>query len=218
MSPPAFPIRRILAVAWLACGLAHASEDALRKHRDGSEQLAVAQDELSADVQQLVMEQTIQPVIDLLAEVQDIMAEATDHLIEHETGGTTLAAQTEVIEKIHEAAKERRKQSGGGGEAGGAMMDMLERMMGKQPGPGEGQGQGESEGQGQGGESGGNGQTGASDAANSHESGESREFSEERRVPKAAGSAGRALPSEFRPALEAYNRGLESLPPPAPTR
>lgn len=212
-SAPTF--RVTLAAGLLACAPADASEDALRRHREGSEVVAASQDELSADVQQLVMEQTIQPVIDLLGEVQDIMSEATEHLIEHETGGVTLAAQTEVIEKIHEAAKERQKQSGGGGGAGGAMMDMLERMMGKQPGEGKGPGEGETQGMGRGGEAGGNGQTGESDAANSSVAGDSREFTEERRVPKAAGSAGRALPPEFRPALEAYNRGLDSLPPPA---
>ncbi len=189
------------------------AEEATNKHREGSEKVAVEQDELSADVHQLVLEQTIQPVIDLLAEVQDIMAEATDLLLEPDTGGRTLAAQTEVIEKIHEAAKERQKQSGGSGEAGGAMMDMLERMMGDQPGEGQGEGEGEGEGDGEGGESGGQGQTGDSDSANTNEGGSSTEFTEERRVPKASGTAGRALPPEFRQALEAYNRGMENLEP-----
>jgi len=205
-----------LTIITLAAALhASAVEDPIQKHREGSEKVAVEQDELGADVQQLVMEQTIQEVIDLLAEVQDIMTEATDLLVEYETGGTTLAAQTEVIEKIHEAAKERQKQSGSG-EAGGAMMDMLERMMGDQPGEGEGegegegQGEGEGEGEGEGGE-GGKGQTGDSDSANSAGGGAGNEFTEERRVPKAAGTAGRALPPEFRPALEAYNRGMQNL-------
>jgi hypothetical protein len=202
----------VFAMAWPAMG----DQDAMQKHREGSEKVAIEQDELGADVQQLVMEQTIQPVIDLLAEVQEIMTEATDLLVEFETGGTTLAAQTEIIEKIHEAAKERQKQSGSG-EAGGAMMDMLERMMGKKPGEGEGegegQGEGEGEGEGEGGEAG-KGQTGDSDSANAREGGSSQEFTEERRVPKATGTAGRALPPEFRPALEAYNRGMQNLQQP----
>ncbi len=221
MKPIFKSISLALCTGLVAAGAGHAAEEAMQKHREGAEQVAVEQDELSADVQQLVMEQTIQPVIDLLAEVQDIMTEATDMLVEHETGGGTLAAQTEVIEKIHEAAKEKQKQGGGGqGEAGGAMMDMLERMMGKQPGEGEGEGEGkgDGEGQGEGGETGGSGQTGESDTANAGENGSSREFTEERRVPKAAGAAGRALPPEFRPALEAYNRGMETLAPPTPNR
>lgn len=191
---------------------AMAVDEPTQKHREGSEKVAVEQDELAADVQQLVMEQTIQPVIDLLAEVQDIMKEATDLLVESETGGETLAAQTEIIEKIHAAAKERQKQSGSG-EAGGAMMDMLERMMGKQPGEGDGQGEGEGDGQGEG-EGGGQGQTGDSDNANTASTGSGSEFTDERRVPKAAGTAGRALPPEFRPALEAYNRGMQDLEQP----
>ena len=60
------------------------------------------------------------------------MDEATDRLAEADTGGETIAAQTEIIEKIHAAAKEKQSQ-GGGGKSGGAMMDMMERMMGKKP-------------------------------------------------------------------------------------
>jgi hypothetical protein len=51
-------------------------------HEEASRQLADEQDELSADVQQLVIEQTNPKVIELLAEVEDIMDEATDRLIE----------------------------------------------------------------------------------------------------------------------------------------
>ena len=60
------------------------------------------------------------------------MDEATDKLAEADTGGDTIAAQTEIIEKIHAAAKEKQKQQGSG-KSGGAMMDMMERMMGKKP-------------------------------------------------------------------------------------
>jgi len=208
---------KIKTAAILAVALAlpaTAAEDPMQQHREGAEKVAIEQDELGADVQQLVMEQTIEQVIALLDEVQDIMIETTDLLVEYETGGVTLAAQTEVIEKIHEAAKERQKQSGSG-ESGGAMMDMLERMMGKQPGEGEGEGEGEGQGEGEGeGEQGGQGQTGDSDSANERTGGSSNEFTEERRVPKAGGVAGRALPPEFRPALEAYNRGMEDLDQP----
>ena len=61
------------------------------------------------------------------------MDEVVENLAEADTGGKTLAAQTEIIEKIHAAAKERQQQSGQG-KSGGAMMDMMERMMGKEPG------------------------------------------------------------------------------------
>ena len=180
-------------------------EDLLAKHQEGAVVIADEQDELKADVQQLIIEQTIPKVIELLTEVEDIMNEATDLLAEAETGGPTIAAQTEIIEKIHAAAKERQSQSGSG-QSGGAMMDMMERMMGKEPGeqPQKSDGQGEKPG-----EQGGEGQTGLSDAANDGGGGAAGGTSEERRVPKAAGTAGRDIPEEFKRAFDAYNRGAE---------
>lgn len=181
----------------------------LEKHAQGSERLADEQDELSADVQQLVIEQTAPKVIQLLTEVEGIMDETTDYLAARDTGGPTIAAQTEIIEKIHQAAKAKQAKSGAG-EAGSAMMDMMERMMGKGKGKGKGAGEGEGEGEGAG-DKGGKGQTGESDAANSLNGGINGGNSEERRIPKAAGQAGKSLPSEFQKALDAYNRGLEGL-------
>jgi hypothetical protein len=205
-----------LSVLILSAALAASSaadeapaEDLANKHLEGSAKVADDQDELAADVQQLVLEQTVQEVIDLLNEARDIMNEATDLLAEGETGGVTIAAQTEIIEKIHAAAKERQKQQGSG-QAGGAMMDMMERMMGKQPGgdqPGEGEGEGENPG-----DSAGQGQEGDSDTANTGAGAASGTHHEQRRIPKAAGTAGRSLPNEFQKALDAYNRGAESQP------
>jgi len=179
----------------------------LVKHAEGSERLADEQDELSADVQQLVIEQTVPQVIELLTEVEGIMDEATDYLAELDTGGQTIAAQTEIIEKIHQAAKAKQAQSGAG-KPGSAMMDMMERMMGMKPGEGEGQGKGKGD---KPGDKPGQGQTGESDAENSVNGGGDNGNSEERRIPKAAGSAGKSLPSEFQKALDAYNRGLEEI-------
>ena len=177
-------------------------DPAVAKHQEGSARVADQQDELAADVQQLTIEQTVPQVIELLNQVTQIMDEATDKLSEYDTGGTTLAAQTEVIEKIHAAAKEKQKQHGSG-QSGSAMMDMMERMMGKKPdGPGKGK-------DGKPSDTGSNGMTGLSDEANGATEGQSSEKSEARRVPKAGGSAGRALPEEFRKALDAYNRGVE---------
>ena len=175
-------------------------------HREAANLIADRQDELSADVQQLTIEQTVPKVIELLTEVEKIMDEATDNLAAAETGGSTLAAQTEVIEKIHEAAKEKQKQKGSG-KSGGAMMEMMERMMGKTP-EGEKQGKGKGKGD-QASDTGSNGLNGLSDEANSLTDGVTGGKSEIRKVPKAAGSAGHALPEEFRKALDAYNRGAE---------
>lgn len=186
----------------LGCTALHAEDDPQKKHAEGSEQLGTEQDELSADVQQLVIEQTNPQVIELLADVEDIMDEATDRLLGADTGGETIAAQTEIIEKIYQAAKQKQSE-GGGGQSGGAMMDMLEKMMGKGS-QGEGQ---EKEGKGEG-QSGGKGQEGESDTGNGANGGVAGGKVEPRSVPKAAGSAGTTMPEEFRKALDAYNRGL----------
>ncbi len=203
-----FPILPTLVLAFLPALAADAPDDAksvMEKHMLGSEKLADEQDELSADVQQLVIEQTIPQVIELLTEVEGIMDETTDYLAERSTGGKTIAAQTEIIEKIHAAAKARQQQEGGQGEAGSAMMDMMERMMGKKDGEGK-EGEGKEPG-----DKGGQGMTGESGAANSGEDGNTGGKVEERTVPKAAGNAGKSLPSEFQGALDAYNRGLEGI-------
>jgi len=179
------------------------AEEQLAKHRDGSSQLADEQDELSADVQQLIIEQTVPKVIELLSEVEDIMDETTDRLADTDTGGETMAAQTEIIEKIHAAAKKRQGQ--GGGKSGGAMMDMMERMMGKTPG-GDGKGKGKGD---KPGDQAGEGSTGLSDTGNEATGGNADGKEEIRRVPKAAGTAGQEIPSEFKKAFDAYNRGVE---------
>jgi hypothetical protein len=179
-------------------------ETVITQHREGASKVANQQDELSADVQQLTIEQTVPQVIALLDEVGKIMDEATDKLADSDTGGVTIAAQTEVIEKIHAAAKEKQKQQGGG-QSGSAMMDMMERMMGKKP-EGEQPDKGK---EGKPGDEGGKGATGISDAANGGIEGLTSGKSEARRIPKASGNAGHMLPEEFRNALDAYNRGAE---------
>jgi hypothetical protein len=180
-------------------------EERMHFHSNGSAKLADEQDELSADVQQLVIEQTMPQVIALLGEVEKIMDETTDYLAAAETGGKTIAAQTEIIEKIHAAAKERQSESSSG--PGSAMMDMMERMMGKTPGsqksPGEEGGESGAEG--------GQGTTGDSDTANETQAGNSAGKVEPRTVPKASGNSGRSMPNEFLKALDAYNQGVERM-------
>lgn len=180
----------------------------ISRHQTGARELSDHQDELAADVQQLVIEQTEPTVIELFRSVEDAMDEASERLYEHDTTGVTIAAETDVIEKIYQAAKERQKCSGEGSGQGSAMLDMMQRMMGiepdpsKKPGPGKGQ-----DGTG---EKGGEGQTGDSDSANQASKGAGG-ASEERRVPKGSGVAGKSIPLEFRDALDAYNRSAEKL-------
>ena len=181
-------------------------ENKVAKHIDGASVVADEQDELAADVQQLTIEQTRPEVIKLLKEVESLMDEATNRLADGDTGGETMAVQTEIIEKIHAAAKERQSQSCDS-PASGAMMDMMERMMGRKP-EGEGKGKGKD---GKAGENAGTGNGGDSDAANTVEGGASGGKVEERRVPKAAGGSGVEIPEEFRKMFDAYNRGAETL-------
>lgn len=82
-----------------------APKEALKKHSEESKVVAKDQDELSADVQDLIQDQTDKKVIDLLAEAEKLMGEATELLEAKKTGGNTIAIETEIIEKIFEAAK-----------------------------------------------------------------------------------------------------------------
>ncbi|MGE9269940.1 MAG: hypothetical protein ACQKBU_03990 [Verrucomicrobiales bacterium] len=179
----------------------------ISQHQRGAEALSDEQDELAADVQQLILEQTDSKVIELFEAVEEAMDEASELLYDHDTRGPTIAAETDVIEKIYEAAQEKQKQAQQGkpgeGDSGSAMMDMLGRMLGKEPGGKPGQ---------QPGNQGGEGQNGDSSASNETITGASQGGSgTERVVPKGAGTAGRSLPREYLDALKAYNRGAEKL-------
>ena len=202
---PRFPLVAlvILAAAAPATADQESPEQQLAQHQTGAAKVADDQDELAADVQQLTIEQTMPKVIKLLDEVKDIMDESTDRLAKADTGGETLAAQTEVIEKIHAAAKEKQSK-GGGSKPGSAMMDMMERMMGKNPDGEKKPGKGDKPG-----DQGGLGTTGASDTANDANGGQAGGKNEVRRIPKAAGSANVEIPEEFKQAFDAYNRGAE---------
>jgi hypothetical protein len=82
----------------------------LAEHAAGAKQLALEQDELSADVQDLIDEQTDPKVIAVLREIEVAMADATDLLDQKKTDGPTIAVETEIIEKIFEAAKKKKEQ------------------------------------------------------------------------------------------------------------
>ena len=78
----------------------------------------------------------------------------------------------------------------------GAMLQMMEQMMGKgneaKDTPSEQGGDGE--------------RNAPSDSANETETGPSNTTKGERRVPRAAGKSGTSLPPEFQKALEGYNK------------
>ena len=113
------------------------------KHKETAEKLAVQQDELQADTSDLIMGETNEEVVDLLKKCRHAMNDAVDLLENYNTGGPTLAAQSDVIELIYLAAKARMSMPGGG--AGGklpkfgengmkpgseALMNMLRQLLG----------------------------------------------------------------------------------------
>lgn len=201
------------------------------KHKETAEKLAVQQDELQADTSDLIMGETNEEVVDLLKKCRHAMNDAVDLLENYNTGGPTLAAQSDVIELIYLAAKARMSMPGGG--AGGklpklgengmkpgseALMNMLRQLLGMdsesqsmQQGDSEGEGQGQGEGQNGRGNKPGKGADGKSDMASSQEKGVSSPdtAAESRSVPKSTGMSADDMPAEFRKALDAYNRTLQ---------
>jgi hypothetical protein len=167
------------------------------EHQIGTNKVAIAQDSLSADVQQLKVEQTQQGVIKLLDQVESIMQDAINQLEKENTGGETIAAQTEVIEKMYQAAKSKQNQ----GQSAQGMMEMMKSMMG------EGfELQGEKKESKQ-------SQANNADSSNLDKtkiSGkDDGQTYEERRIPKATGSNSKNFPEEFKKALDIYNRALQ---------
>lgn len=86
-----------------------APKEVIKKHSKESKVVAKDQDELSADVQDLIQDQTNKQVITLLEEAELLMGEATELLEEKKTDGNTIAIETEIIEKIYEAAKQKKQ-------------------------------------------------------------------------------------------------------------
>ena len=195
----------LLALAPISQLTAEESESnfTLETHKDGANELALEQDDLSADVQDLIDEQTDSKIIEMLREVEVIMADAIDLLEEEQTGGATIATETEVIEKIFDAAKQKQQSSQSSEssqENMGSMLQMMENMMNGGKDLGDQKSKNQQAGNGGGGNSSGqaDGTAGAPDTTAENN---------ERRVPKNAGITGQTLPKEFQKAMEAYNRG-----------
>ena len=193
----------ILALS-LPCAAAPApAPEYSAKHRETASKLAVQQDELQADTSDLILGETNEEVVDLL-EV-------------YNTGGQTLAAQSDVIELIYQAAKAKMTGADGRPKPGGrALMDMLRQLLGmdsdsqsaeQQEGNGKGQ-EGSQRGSGN---NPGRGANGKSNMASSQDKGVSNPdtAAETRSVPKSTGMSADDMPSEFRKALDAYNKTLQ---------
>ena len=145
------------------------------------------------------------------------MNDAVDLLEVYNTGGQTLAAQSDVIELIYQAAKAKMTGADGQPKPGGrALMDMLRQLLGmdsdsqsaeQQEGNGKGQ-EGSQRGSGN---NPGRGANGKSNMASSQDKGVSNPdtAAETRSVPKSTGMSADDMPSEFRKALDAYNKTLQ---------
>ena len=203
----------ILALS-LPCAAAPApAPEYSAKHKETASKLAVQQDELQADTSDLILGETNEEVVELLKKCRH----AVDLLEVYNTGGQTLAAQSDVIELIYQAAKAKMTGADGQPKPGGrALMDMLRQLLGmdhdaqsaeQQEGDEKGQ-EGSQKGSGN---NSGRGTNGKSNMASSQDKGVSNPDTavETRSVPKSTGMSADDMPSEFRKALDAYNKTLQ---------
>lgn len=208
----------ILALS-LPCAAAPApAPEYSAKHKETASKLAVQQDELQADTSDLILGETNEEVVELLKKCRHAMNDAVDLLEVYNTGGQTLAAQSDVIELIYQAAKAKMTGADGQPKPGGrALMDMLRQLLGmdhdaqsaeQQEGGDEKGQEGSQKGSGN---NSGRGTNGKSNMASSQDKGVSNPDTavETRSVPKSTGMFADDMPSEFRKALDAYNKTLQ---------
>ena len=162
------------------------------------------QDELQADAQDLAAEQTDQQIIEFIEECQKAMNDAIDNLEKYDLGSATIAAQTEVIEKIYKAAQKKANGQGGSGMQG--MMQMMQGMMGNNESSSNKNQKGKSS------QQQGQGTDGKSDTPSTAVKGSESGKKEPRRLAKSMGEAGVTYPDEFSKAMDAYNRSTDSRP------
>lgn len=211
----------ILALSLPCAAAADSTPEYSPKHKETASKLAGQQDELQADTSDLIMGETNEQVVELLKKCRHAMNDAVDLLEIYNTGGQTLAAQSDVIELIYQAAKAKMSNAGGEPKPGGeALMDMLRQLLGmdsesqsteQQEGDGEGQGEGENGSQNGKGNNPGHGADGKSNMLSTQEKGVSNPdmATETRSVPKSTGMSADDMPAEFRKALDAYNKTLQ---------
>lgn len=207
----------ILALALTCAAEQPHSQEYAAKHKETASRLAAQQDELQADTSDLILGETNQNVVELLKKCRHAMNDAVDLLEVYNTGGQTLAAQSDVIELIYQAAKTKMTRSDGQPKPGGqALMDMLRQLLGmnsddQSAGQQEGDGKGLADSQRGSGKRPGRGADGKSNMASAQEKGVSNPdmAAETRSVPKSTGISPDDMPSEFRKALDAYNKTLQ---------
>lgn len=177
--------------------------------------LSKNQDELSADVQELIEDQTNEEIIAMFENIEGLMASVTNNLEESNTGKDTIFTENQIIEKIFEAAEEKSKwQSGGGWQSSqknmGAMLEQLKEAMGEGSGKGKGESETPGEGEGEGGSNTpGQGGSGTTDKDSQRFSG-SDNSKEARTLEKKAGIKSESLPDEYQGIIDAYNKAQQN--------
>lgn len=166
------------------------------------EKVTDEQDELQADAQDLAAGQTNQKIIEFIEECQNAMNDAIDNLEKFDTGKGTIAAQTEVIEKIYKAAEQKANGKSGSGMQG--MLQMMQGMMGNS------QSDTKTDKKGKSGQKEGQGGEGKSSSPSSSVKGNESDKKEPRRLAKTAGEAGLTYPDEFAKAMNAYNKSIDN--------
>ncbi|MEG0023827.1 MAG: hypothetical protein RR250_03610 [Akkermansia sp.] len=179
-------------------------------------ELSREQDELQADAFDLIAEQTDEKVITLLEKCRHAMNDAVDLLEKNETGGETLAAQSEVMERIYQTAKQHNSTPDGKMKPGAkGMMDMMRQMLGMNDEniapPQTQNNENPLTTEQKFGQSSGKQVDGVSNLSSEQIKGVSNPniLKEPRVVPHATGTSPSEMPQEFQKALEAYNKTLQ---------
>ena len=184
-------------------------KETLKNYADRAGELLNLQQQLTGILQEIEAENQLPMLAEPYKETVGVMRQVEALLQQPQTGPETAQSElkavellTDVINLINEQGQRNPPPSGSESEEDSQAMAFLMQMMA--PAPGQGQGMAMSQ------SGGGNPGGGASDQAPNAVAGDaSGKGSEERRVNKASGAAGFAVPVEFRETLENYFRALE---------
>lgn len=165
------------------------------RYSDNAKRLARLQQGLEKDLKAVANQISGPPkIVKMLDQAMAAMADATELLDRPDTGGRTIAAETEVIELLSESINQG---SGSGSSSSSAAMGMMMGMMGMTPSNGPTPG---------GNPTGGNTTKSTDPIQGTGKGGTPGE----RTVTKAGGRSSSAFPAEFRDALEGFYNTMES--------
>ena len=167
--------------------------------------LAQEQDELQADVMDIISEQTESQLIALLGQCRHAMNDAIDGLEQGNAGPTTTSAQMEVIELIYQSARFIQGQGNNMSASSAALMNMFHQLLGSNKPQSQamtssqaGMGQGKP------------GQPGSGSSSSDEQLPGPTHPRLPRTVPGSSGVTPETMPEEFRQILDAYNRTLQT--------